>query len=369
MLTSWARFGAVLMFCLVAMRLAAAVPLPRSSPEAQGISSADILKFVEAAEKQIHALHSFMVVRHGHVVAEGWWAPHQAESPHEVASLAKSFTSTAVGLAIAEGRMSLSDRVLSYFPESAPVEPSANLKAMRVRDLLTMTAGHETVANIWDSTESWTKIFLAQPVPHVPGTYFLYNPPATYMLSGIVQKVTGLTVLEYLMPRLFEPLDIEQPTWKSGRDGFTAGGWGLNLRTEDVAKFGQLYLQKGMWHGRQLIPAAWVEEATARQVSFGSDPANNWEQGYGYQFWRFRHEIYGGIGARGQFCMVMPEQDAVLAVTAGTDNMQAVLNLLWEHFLPAMKVGSLPADDAAWSQLTCKLKGLSLSPKTDAAPR
>ena len=361
MIVSLGKFAAVLMCGAVAMCPAATSTLPRSAPEAQGISSAAILKFVAAAEQQIHALHSFMVVRHGHVVAEGWWAPYSAETPQAVASLGKSFTSTAVGLAIAEGRMSLADRVLPYFPESAPAAPSANLRAMQVRDLLIMCAGHETGPSIWDATESWTKVFLAQPVPHVPGTHFLYNPAATYMLSGIVQKVTGMTVLDYLGPRLFEPLGIEPPTWKTSPEGFTVGGWGLSLRTEDIAKFGQLYLQKGMWHGRPVIPAAWVEESTARQVSFGSDPASDKAQGYGYQFWRFPHGSYGGIGAGGRFCVVMPEQDAVLAVTAGTSDMQAVQNLLWEHFVPAMQGGALPADDRAWSQLTGKLQSLSLA--------
>ncbi|MEI6105712.1 MAG: serine hydrolase [Opitutae bacterium] len=353
--------------CLLAIHLTAASPLPRSRPEAQGISSQDILKFVDAAERQIDALHSFMVVRHGHVVAEGWWAPYSAEAPHPVASIAKSFTSTAVGMAVAEGRMLLSDLVLSYFPESAPAEPSANLKAMRIRDLLIMSTGHDTVANIWASTEAWPMVFLAQPVPHKPGTHFLYNPPASYMLSGIVQKVTGMTMLDYLRPRLFEPLGIENPTWKKGPEGFTAGGWGLSLRTEDVAKFGQLYLQKGVWQGRQLIPAAWVEEATSRQAVTDSIPGSNFAYGYGYQFWCYPHGIYCSIGANGQFCVIIPEQDAVLVVTAETKNMGAIMLLLLEHFVPAMRANTLPVNDAAWSQLTLKLSRLALAPKAAAA--
>ena len=222
----------------------AAEPLPRSSPEAQGISSSAILAFVEAADKNIESMNSFMLVRHGQVVAEGWWAPYDAASPHSLYSLSKSFTSTAVGLAIAEGKLSVDDEVLKFFPDDAPTEPSKNLKAMRVSDLLRMSTGHQAEPGRTPD-KPWTKTFLAQPVPHKPGTHFLYNTSATYMLSAIVQKATGMTVLDYLKPRLFEPLGIEHPTWETSPQGITTGGYGLSIRTEDIARFGQLYLQKG----------------------------------------------------------------------------------------------------------------------------
>ena len=175
--------------------------LPRSSPEAQGISSSAIMAFVQDAESKIDALHSVMIVRHGHVVAEGWWAPYGANTRHELYSLSKSFTSTAVGLAIAEGKLSLDDPVLKFFPTEAPANPSNNLKLMRVHDLLRMSTGHQTEPRLQPSPS--VKAFLASPVAHKPGTHFMYNTPATYMLSAIVQKATGQTVLDYLRPRLF----------------------------------------------------------------------------------------------------------------------------------------------------------------------
>ena len=325
-------------FCIAAAQ--ASSPLPRSSPEAQGVSSSAVLAFVEAADKNIDSMNSFMLVRHGHVVAEGWWAPYDAESPHSLYSLSKSFTSTAVGLAIAEGKLSLDDEVLKFFPEDAPAEPSNNLKAMRVSDLLRMSTGHQTEPPRTPD-QPWTKTFLAQPVPFKPGTHFLYNTSATYMLSAIVQKATGMTVLDYLRPRLFEPLGIEHPTWETSPQGISTGGYGLSIRTEDIARFGQLYLQKGKWQGKQLVPAAWVEAATARQTSNGSNPKSDWDQGYGYQFWRCRHGAYRGDGAFGQFCVVLPEQDAVIAITSGVKDMQAVLNLVWDKLLPAMKPSPL----------------------------
>jgi CubicO group peptidase (beta-lactamase class C family) len=347
-----------------------AVPLPRSRPEAQGIAPSAILAFVEEADRKIDSLHSFMLVRHGQVVAECWWVPYDAKTRHELYSLSKSFTSTAVGLAIAEGKLSLHDLVLKFFPDEAPEKPSNNLKAMRVHDLLRMSTGHQTEPALVRASmgrleaaaakQSWVKTFLAHPVPFKPGTHFLYNTPATYMLSAIVQKATGQTVLDYLRPRLFEPLGIENPTWGTSPQGVTLGGYGLNIRTEDIAKFGQLYLQKGQWQGRQLVPADWVEAATARQTSNGSNPDSDWEQGYGYQFWRARHGAYRGDGAFGQFCIVMPQQDAVIAITSGTRDMQAVLNLVWDKLLPAMRAEPLPADDENYHKLQARLKNLIL---------
>jgi len=336
-----------------------AADLPRSAPEAQGISSAAILSFVESADREIDAMHSFMLLRHGHVVAEGWWAPYNPESPHSLFSLSKSFTSTAVGLAIAEGKVSLDDEVLKFFPEDAPSEPNGNLKSMRVSDLLRMSTGHQTEPPR-PTDQPWTKAFLAHPVPFKPGTHFLYNTSATYMLSAIVQKATGQTVLDYLRPRLFGPLGIDRPIWEASPQGITLGGYGLSIRTEDIARFGQLYLQKGKWQGKQLVPEDWIEAATARQTSNGSSPNSDWDQGYGYQFWRCRHNIYRGDGAFGQYCIVMPEQDAVVTITSGVRDMQAVMNLIWDRLLPAMRQSPLPADDRARQKLERTLKTLSL---------
>lgn len=338
---------------------AAAADLPRSTPEAQGVASPAVLAFVEAADKSIDSLHSVMLVRHGHVVAEGWWAPYSANARHMLFSLSKSFTSTAVGLAVAEGKLSVDDELLKLFPEDAPASPSANLKGMRVSDLLRMNTGHQTEP-ARKPDEPWTKTFLAHPVPFKPGTHFLYNTSATYMQSAAVQKATGQTVLDYLRPRLFDPLGIKDPTWEQSPQGISTGGYGLSVRTEDIAKFGQLYLQKGKWDGKQLVPAAWVAAATARQTSNGSSPKSDWDQGYGYQFWRCRNGAYRGDGAFGQFCVVLPEQDAVVAITAGVRDLQGVLNLVWDKLLPAMQASALPPDEETQRKLDNRLKGLTM---------
>jgi CubicO group peptidase (beta-lactamase class C family) len=336
---------------------------PHSTPEEQGIASRAIADFISTAEKSNMGLHSFMLLRHGQVVAEGWWHPWSRESPHMLFSLSKSFTSTAVGLAVAERRLTVENTLLSFFPSDSPKKISKNLELMKVKHLLSMSTGHDqdTTERVFRSRNPF-KAFLSLPVEHTPGTHFVYNTAASYMLSAIVQKLTGQTLLEYLTPRLFNPLEIEGATWESDPNGINFGGWGLNLTTEDIARFGQLYLQKGRWNDQRLLPAWWVEAATKWQVSNGDDPDSDWAQGYGYHFWRCRHNIYRGDGAFGQYCIVMPDQDAVLAITAGVADMQAVLNLVWEKLLPAMENVNLSSNERAAESLGRTLDTLSFTP-------
>jgi CubicO group peptidase (beta-lactamase class C family) len=337
--------------------------LPRSTPEEQGIPSAAISTFINALEREIDSVHSFVLVRHGYIVAEGWWRPYQPTDPHVLFSLSKSFTSTAIGLLVAEGKLSVNDSVLGFFPEEAPTEPSVHLQAMQVRHLLSMSTGHATepvTTSEGGSGRTWVEIILAHPVEYAPGTHWLYNSMATYLLSAIVQRLTGGRMLDYLRPRLFEPLGISDASWQLSPQGIDTGGWGLSIPTEGIAAFGQMYLQKGMWQGLRILPEAWIEEATS--VHIDNAPAGNpeWEQGYGYQFWRCRHNAYRGDGAFGQYCVVMPEQDAVLAITSGLGDMQPPLNLVWEHLLPAMGSTPLPDNESARTLLTEQLSTLEL---------
>lgn len=344
--------------------------LPRSSPEAQGVASGAVLRFL-AAWAQSSEPHSFMMLRRGHVIAEGWWAPYRPEATHPLNSLSKSFTSTAVGFAVAEGKLKLDDNVTTFFPHQLPSNVSANLAALRVRDLLTMSAGHHDGSNPITQEQDWVKAFLAMPIEHPPGSVFLYDPGATYMLSAIVQQVSGQKLIDYLQTRLFEPLEVHGMTWDTCPRGINTGGWGLNTTTETVAKFGQLYLQKGQWNGRQLLPADWVEQATSLRIQTHAEPHDaidpDWQQGYGYQIWRCRHNAFRGDGAFGQFCIVMPDQDAVIAITGLTGDMQGVLNLVWTHLLTAMHEGTLPTDAAQEKQLRDELTTLQL-PLPSGAP-
>jgi CubicO group peptidase (beta-lactamase class C family) len=349
--------------------------LPVSGPEEQGISSSAILGFVEAIEKNPGNIHSFMLLRHGTVASQGWWDPYEPHRRHILYSLSKSFTSTAVGFAVTEGLLTIDDLVVDHFPDDLPAVLSDNLASMRLRDLLTMTTGHaeDTLVHVREQADgNWARAFLSLPVEYEPGAHFLYNSGATYMLSAIIQRLTGQTLVDYLTPRLFDPLGIQDPTWETCPRGINTGGWGLSTTTEDIARFGQFCLQRGEWQGRQLLPAQWLDAATSFQVpNAGSgmgdnvddsvdDSVNDWAQGYGYQFWRCRHNVYRGDGAFGQFCIVMPDQDAVLAITSGVEIMQSVLDQVWTHLLPAMADDPLPADRAAQQKLADRLAGLTL---------
>lgn len=346
--------------------------LPRGLPEAQGVVSAGVMDFINAVETARLNVHSLMLVRHGQVVVEGWWAPYAPNLKHTMYSLSKSFTSTAVGLAVSEGRFKLDDKVVSFFPQDVPSTISPNLAAMRVKDILMMGSGHTVDAlfgqNFSVTDKNWISSILSRPVEKQPGSHFVYNNACTFLLSAIVQKTTGQTVLAYLTPRLFEPLGIEGPDWELNPQGIADGAWGLRVRTEDIAKLGQLYLRKGMWNGKRILPEAWVDEATSKQINNASnpDPAKNavsdWAQGYGYQFWRCRNDAYRGDGAFGQFCIVAPKQDAVIAMTSESPDLQGILNAVWTHLLPAMKPDHLSADNKAATQLKQKLAALTLPP-------
>lgn len=340
--------------------------LPRSSPEAQGIDSRALSSVIDTLDRNIETMNSVMLVRHGHIVAEGYWDPYDAETRHALYSLTKSFTSSAVGFAVAEKKLQIEDQVLRFFPDDAPAAPSANLREMRVRDLLTMSAGHSTEASNKPG-EHWTKNFLAQPVEHKPGTYFLYNTPASHMLSAIVEKVTGQTTLDYLAPRLFQRLAIKDPVWMSSPQGVTSGGWGLKLRTREIAHFGQFYLQKGKWQDEQVLPSSWIEMATSEQISNSSNKEPDWQQGYGFQFWRSRYGSYRGDGAFGQYCVVMPEKDAVLVITSGVKNMQSVLDLVWKELLPIFGEKALSENPSALKELDARLKALRVPPASGTA--
>ncbi|MFG0305466.1 MAG: serine hydrolase domain-containing protein [Phycisphaerales bacterium JB040] len=363
----------VLAACVTGCRsrgLAEGAALPRAIPDTQGVSPIGILRFLDAAEERALGLHSLMIVKDGNVVTEAWWEPYRPEDRHTLYSLSKSFTATAVGLAIEEGYLGLDDRVVDFFDDELPDEVGANLGKMTVHDLLSMSTGHDADAlaglglGVLDGDEDWAALALSQPVPHEPGTHFLYNNAAPYLLSAMVQQRTGQTLLEFLTPRLFEPLGIEGADWEVSPQGIVTGRSGLRLKTEDIAKFGLLYLNKGKWGGRQLLPEWWVKEATSAQVSNGDPDSTegwpDWSQGYGYYFWRCRHGAYRGDGAFGQFCIVLPEEDAVIVMTAENPEMQRTMDAVWEFLLPALR-GESSGDLMATETLRARQQSLSLS--------
>jgi CubicO group peptidase (beta-lactamase class C family) len=348
----------------------AAAPLPRSTPSAQGADALGIAALVDALDAAPGVEpHSLMVLRHGRVIAEGWWAPYRPEHRRQLYSLSKSFTATAVGFAVAEGLLGLDDPVVAHFPELDAEITDPRSRAILVRHLLAMASGHET--DQWEPAVARdpgdpVRGFLLGPPEREPGSVFTYNQPCTYTLAAIVQRLTGRTLTEYLRPRLFDPLGAEDVAWLQHPPGRDLGFIGLHATTETVARLGELYLRRGSWAGKRLLPEEWVAEATRAHIptkGFGNQ-GQDWQLGYGRHFWMARHG-YRGDGAYGQFCLVLPEQDAVVALTSATRDLQSALDPVWEHLLPALDGGA--AGEAADEALRRRLAGLLVPPVTGRA--
>jgi CubicO group peptidase (beta-lactamase class C family) len=331
--------------------------LPRSTPAEQGVDAAGIDDFVAAVARLTGVeLHSLMVLRHGHVVAENWWEPYAPSTPHLLYSLSKSFTSTALGFAVGEGLVDLDATVLSYFPEFDGKVTDERSRSIRVRHMAAMASGHENeIAEeaLLAGDGDMLLGFLVIPPEREPGTVFAYNQPCTYALLAIIERVSGGTLTAFLRPRLFEPLGIDSFGWQADALGRELGFSGLHTPTEAVAKLGQLYLRNGEWGGRRLLPAGWVAEAARTHVTTVR-PDADWNQGYGFQFWRSRHG-YRGDGAFGQFMLILPEADSVVVMTSQSPNMPALLDAVWTHLLPALTAGT--GRSGPWSPPTAGLPG------------
>ena len=320
-------------------------PLMRGKPSA-ALDEA-FTSYLQAVADCKEDLHSIMVLQHGKVLEEKFF---QGDSAHILNSVSKTFTSTAVGFAISEGLLSLDEKIVDIFPELVTENVSDTMKRVTVRNLLTMNSGHGTEPGSVRRSDDWVKAFLESHLDYEPGTCYCYNSYGTYVLSAAVQKRSGQKVVDYLDTRLWQPLGIEKPTWQESPAGINTGGWGLYLKTEDLARMGLCILNGGKFSGRQVIPADWVAEMGKYQVPSvnagvnqhqaverGMDPTDNdWMQGYGYQMWRCRHGAFRADGANGQYIIILPDQDAVIVTTANIRDMAEELNLIWDHILPAL---------------------------------
>ncbi|MCL2099537.1 MAG: beta-lactamase family protein [Oscillospiraceae bacterium] len=329
--------------------------LQRSVPEKQGVKSQAIIDFLCKIKEENHELHSFMLLKNGKVISECWWQPYAPQYRHQLFSLSKSFTSSAIGMAVSEGLLTTDTLLVDIFKEETAElgnDIDEKMKRMTMKHILMMSTGTEYENwNFWgDMRGNNIKNFLSSHVKHEPGSVFFYHTLATYMQSAAITRLTGQTLTDYLKPRLFSPLGITDPYWEKDNLGICYGGFGLNIKTEEIAKFGQLYLQKGIWNGKRLISEDWINEATSKQIDNAGNNANasvDWSQGYGYQFWRcVPAGVYRGDGMYGQFCIVMPDANAVIAITSNVD-MQRVQDLIWEILLPALRENREPYEDKA----------------------
>jgi len=341
-------------------------------PEEAGVSSQGILNYIAAREEAKLEHHAIWVLRHGKVAAKLAWAPYDDHTPHMLFSLSKSFCSAAAGFAVQEGLLTWDTKLIDVLPEAFPEEPSGWQKAITMHHLLTMGAGLKPESDGGREGPDWARRIIEYGCDHEPGTHFAYNSMSTYLVSCMVQKVTGQTIRDYLVPRLFEPLgmmneDGSAPKWDESPDGINVGGWGLWLSAKQIAPFGQCLLQRGVWDGKQLLPREWLDLATTARIDNGNGDHphdHDWNMGYGYQFWMCKtdHEAgqkprFRGDGALSQFCIVDEKRDMVIACVSGVPDIGKALDLIYTHLLAAADME--PADEATQAALQQKLATLA----------
>ena len=330
----------ILLWTLTGVVNAQTDDLPRVSPESQGVSSSDIKTYFDnMLSCPTGEPHGIMILRHGKVIGELFPKPFDAAYPQMLYSVAKSFVGIAVGLAIEENRLRLTDRLMTFFPDLLPDTVSSHLATMTVRDLLTMTSGIRPDPQIRTTGAEWLQRYLAKP-GEKPGEVFHYDSMCSYLLSAIVQQVTGEKLLDYLKTRIFIPMHISDVEWEESPEGINTGGWGIRMQVESMAKIGQLLMNKGNWNGQQLIPSDWVEVMTSALQETGMTDM------YGYHMWRCDYpDAYRADGAFGQYIIVAPNEDIVLAITqANASNGVAERQLVWD-LLRKVKEAPLPESD------------------------
>lgn len=309
--------------------------IPRAeTPEEVGVSSEIVQKFLDGMEKEGLEFHSLMVIRHGKVAVEFYNKPFSAEEPHSMYSVSKTWTATAIGLAIDEGLIALDTKVIDIFPEYLPEKADPYLDKLTIRHLLTMSSGKSINLLEDKSKVDWLAQFFKSPWGFEPGEKFLYTNENIFMLAAVIKRMTGLSVRQYLKPRLFEPLGIEVPFWETEANGIEAGGWGLYLKTEDLAKLMLCYAQGGQVHGQQILPEWWTKEASKFQIDNSENAAKDSSAGYGYCLWRCGTipNTYRADGMFSQFGIVMEDYDAVVTATSGIAFEQNALDYLFQFF-------------------------------------
>lgn len=307
-----------------------------STPEAQGVDSAQLARMLAQVQRERIAIHSFVLVRHDRIVTEAYVYPYAATTRHAMYSVSKSFTSALLGIAIDRGFISGEDaRVVDVFQGVTAQSPSPQMNQMTLRHLLSMSTGHanDTMSRI-TGTADWARTFMELAVEEEPGSRFVYNSGASYMLAAAIQRHVGMTAAAFAREHLFGPLGITDYTWSTSPTNVIAGGWGLSLRPLDMARFGLLYLHKGQWEGRQIVSERWVDESSRRQISNGT--SGFWNSGYGYQFWLNDFGGYRADGAFAQYIFILPEHDAVAVFTSNLADSELPARLMRQYVLPAM---------------------------------
>lgn len=310
--------------------------LERATPESQGVRSEDIADFFSALDKGGYEVHGLMILRHDKVIAEHWWSPYSPEYKHAMYSSTKTYTAAAVGFAVQEGLIDIDRPFRDYFPELVPENPAPELARLKVYHLLTMSAGHRST-RYEGSGDDQVRSFLAMDYAHEPGSSFAYNITCSHMLSLLITRVTGVSIYEYLKPRLFEPLGLSEDIfWEMDLSGCNMGNGGMHSRTSDMAKFGTFLKNRGSWNGKQLLDPQWVDQMTHPHIyqhperSAEENAGDDGSQGYGYQTWMGRSGSYRAIGASNQAIIVIPGSDVVVATQGAIGDENGFNNLVYQ---------------------------------------
>lgn len=325
---------------------------PRNTPESQGIHSEHLRNLVEElAYSPDTDMHHFMVLRHGNVICETDFAPYRKGIWHITHSMCKSITGMAAGLLIDEGKLDLSENIYKIFHDKGSTWAKIFRPEVTVENLMTMTSGVTFNESGIVSGNDWLESYLNAPVSEKPGTKFQYNSLNSYVLSAIITERTGMPMDEYLKPRLFDPLGITDYLWEKCPRGITKGGWGLFMHTEDMAKLGQLYLNKGKWNGKQIIPESWAEASVTKKVD-----SIEGTYGYGYQLWmEERPGSFEYNGMLGQNVLIYPDVDMVIVTNAGNEELfqdNVMLNVIRKYFpVDWMPKETLPENPIAYAKL------------------
>ena len=337
------------------------------SPEQAGIPSDAVLGFLNRIAQKELCLHGFLMLRHGKILAEAYAPSFNATRLHRMYSISKTFVSAAVGLMIGEGRLALTDHVAVFFPERLPEQLHQHIAAATVRDLLMMATPFNT-STYGEYDQDWVRTFFYAQATHAPGTVFSYNTAATVVLNAIVEKLADNSLLDYMRPRLLDPIGFSQEATCILRpEGGAWGGSGVLCTARDLAKFASIFLNHGRWEGKQLLPESYVAEATAKQIDTRvADDVSERQFGYGYQIWRTRNNGFAMIGMGGQYAICLPDKDFILITIADTqlvhNGASEILDALWDQVYPNIKDNAIPDDSIANTKLIHACDTLAFPP-------
>jgi len=318
--------------------------LPTITPFESGIGSKAIFDFIHELEENQIPLHSFLILKDGKLVSEGYYHPFTKEKPHRIYSCSKSFVSAAIGLLESEGKLKLDDKICDYFRDKLPeggVHPF--IARTTIRDMLRMASPHARTTYKLYNMDDWAKTFFICEPSHLPGTVFSYDTSATFTLTSLVERLSGVSLMEYLRPRVFDKIGISDTAYALKSPlGTDHGGSGLIMTTEDMARFALCCMQEGVWEGEQVLPREYIKAATSKQIDNQAAYSDaDCIQGYGYQFWVTRNGGFALYGMGGQIALCMPEENLVVVTTADTqsigDGEQRIYNAVWNNLYPKVK--------------------------------